>query len=146
MPIQGSLRTMPVPERMMWVSQHRKTGTLEIRAGGATERLAFEDGTLIYSSSSDQTKTLGRLLIEQGVVTEEMHERARGLRGKNVAVAKALLELEMLSEEDILRFLRKKAESELFDLFECADGEFHFDDRQLPQMQLLPMRVDVTNL
>jgi hypothetical protein len=146
MPIAGNLRTMPVPELLMWISQYRKTGTLEIRTAVSVERLAFEDGTLTYSSSSDQTKTLGRLLIEKGVLTEEMHEKARGMREQNVAVAKALIELEMLSEADILRFLRKKAERELFDLFECQDGDFRFDEREMPQLQLLPLRVDVSNL
>jgi hypothetical protein len=146
MAMQGNLRTMPVPELLMWISQYRKTGTLEVRTKLSTERLAFEDGTLTYSSSSDQKKTLGRLLIEKGMLTEEMHETARGLRSKNIAVAKALIELEMLSEEDILRFLRKKAERELFDLFECIDGEFRFDELEMPQMQLLPLRVDVSGL
>ncbi|HYS54731.1 MAG TPA: DUF4388 domain-containing protein [Thermoanaerobaculia bacterium] len=146
MPIQGNLRTMPVPELLMWISQFRKTGTLEIRTALSTERLAFENGTLTYSSSSDRKKTLGRLLIEKGVLTEEMHEKARTLRKKNVAVAKALIELEMLSEQDLLRFLRKKAESELFDLFECIDGEFGFNELEMPQLQLLPLRVDVSNL
>jgi len=75
-----------------------------------------------------------------------MHEKARGLREKNVAVAKALIELEMLSEEDLVRFMRKKAERELFDLFECSDGEFRFDELEMPQLQLLPLRVDVSNL
>ena len=146
MPMEGNLRTMPVPELLTWISQYRKTGMLEIRTHRCVERLAFEDGTLTYSSSSDQTKTLGRLLIEKGIVTEEMHEKARGLREKNVAVAKALIELEMLSEEDLVRFMRKKAERELFDLFECADGEFRFDELEMPQLQLLPLRVDVSSL
>jgi len=146
MPMEGNLRTMPVPELLTWISQYRKTGMLEIRTHRSVERLAFEDGTLTYSSSSDQTKTLGRLLIEKGIVTEEMHEKARGLREKNVAVAKALIELEMLSEEDLVRFMRKKAERELFDLFECADGEFRFDELEMPQLQLLPLRVDVSSL
>src|SRR5260370_29279320 len=127
-------------------AQYRKTGMLEVRTALSTERLAFEEGTLTYSSSSDQKKTLGRLLIEKGMLTEEMHETARGLRSKNIAVAKALIELEMLSEEDILRFLRKKAERELFDLFESIDGEFRFDEREMPQMQLLPLRCDVSGL
>src|SRR6266850_705509 len=116
MAIQGNLRTMPVPELLMWISQYRKTGTLEVQTKLSTERLAFEDGML----------------------TEEMHETARGLRSKNIAVAKAIIELEMLSEEDILRFLRKKAERELFDLFECLDGEFRFDELEMPKLQLLP--------
>src|ERR1700730_3877587 len=145
-PIAGNLRTMPVPELLMWISQYRKTGTLEVRTKLSTERLAFEDGILTYPSSSEQKKSLGSLLIEKGMLTEEMHETARGLRSKNIAVAKAIIELEMLSEEDILRFLRKKAERELFDLFECIDGEFRFDELEMPQMQLLPLRVDVSGL
>lgn len=146
MAIEGNLRTMSVPELLMWISQCRKSGTLEIRTGRSTERLAFEEGSLTYSSSSDRKKTLGRLLIDKGVVTEEMHEKARKLRKKDMGVAKALLELQILSETEILRFLRKKAERELFDLFSCVEGEFQFDERDLPQIQLLPLRVDVSNL
>ena len=75
-----------------------------------------------------------------------MHEKARSLRKKDVGVAKALLELQFLPEAEILRFLRKKAERKLFDLVDCADGEFQFDERNLPKLQLLPLRVDVSGL
>jgi len=146
MPIEGDLRTMPVPELLMWISQYRKSGTLEIRAGRWIERLAFQDGVLTYSSSSKRSKTLGRLLIENGAVTEAAHKKARKMREKNIAVAKALTELEVLSEEELLRFLRKKAESELFDLVNCDDGKFSFDEVEMPALQLLPLRVDVSTL
>lgn len=147
MPIRGSLRTMNVPEILMWISQFQKTGTLEIRAGELTQKLAFEGGILIFSSSSNRKGTLGRLLIERGVVTEEMHEQARDLREKkSVAVAKALRDLHMLSEEEVVRFLRKKAEKELFELFNCEEGEFSFDERKLPDLDLLPLRVDVSKM
>jgi uncharacterized protein DUF4388 len=76
-----------------------------------------------------------------------MHRKARELRKtKSVAVAKALLDLEMLTEKQLLRFLRKKAEKELFDLFECAEGEFTFTEQHLPDLELLPLRVDVSKM
>jgi len=147
MPVQGSLSTMTIPELLMWISQFQKTGTLEIRAPGVTQRLAFESGILTFSSSSNRNGTLGRLLIEKGIVTEEMHQKARDLRKeKSVAVAKALLDLNIVSEKDMLRVLRKKVEKELFDLFECVEGEFSFDERELPKLDLLPLRVDVSKL
>jgi len=147
MPLQGSLKTMPVPELLMWISQFQKTGTLEIRTAHATETMAFEGGALIFSSSSNPAATLGRILIANGVVTEEMHKQARALRKtKSIAVAKALVELRHLTEEQLVRFLRKKAEKELFDLFESEDGEFVFTDRDLPKLELLPMRVDVSRM
>ena len=135
---------MPVPELVMWISQYGKSGTLEIRTSGFHATMAFENGLLVFSSSNNPEATLGRILIRNGVVTEEVHRQARELRKtKSIAVAKALLELEALTEEELLRFLRKKAESELFQLCDSSDGEFTFAAGVLPNLELLQMRVDV---
>lgn len=147
MPIQGSLAAMPIPEILMWISQCQKTGTLEIRTPRSTEKMAFDNGALIFSSSSNPDATLGRILVRSGIVTEEGHKRARQLRKtKSIAVAKALLELEIVTEPQLLRFLRKKAEKEIFDLFDSPDGDFTFTESDLPQLDLLPLRVDVSKM
>ncbi|MFN2441139.1 MAG: DUF4388 domain-containing protein [Thermoanaerobaculia bacterium] len=147
MPLEGSLSTMPVPELLMWISQFQKTGTLEIRSRGSVQKVAFEQGKLIFSSSSDHGATLGRLLIARGLVSEEMHEKARHLRGeKSVAVAKALSDLGALPREEGIRILGKKAEKDLFELFERKEGTFHFDESEMPELDLLPLRVDVSRL
>jgi Domain of unknown function (DUF4388) len=147
MPVQGTLTAMPVPELLMWISQCQKTGTLEIRTSEMTQVMAFSDGALIYSSSSNLDGTLGRLLVKYGAVTEEEHERARELREtRSIAVAKALLELQALNEHQLLRFLRKKAEKELYDLLDSAEGEFTFVEHELPALDLLPLRVDVSKM
>ena len=139
---------MAVPDLLTWISQSQKTGTLEIRTSQSTETMAFENGALVFSSSSNPQATLGRLLIKSGLVTEEMHEQARELRQtKSVAVAKALLELNLLTEEQLLRFLRKKAERELFHVFDLVEGAFTFTDLDLPKnIDLLPLRIDVSHM
>ena len=45
-----------MPELLMWISQFRKTGTLEVKTAKSTVRLAFEDGSLTCSSSSTARK------------------------------------------------------------------------------------------
>lgn len=147
MPLQGTLSTMSLPEVLMWISQFQKTGTLEIHTGNSVGTMAFENGLLVFSSSSNPERTLGRLLIKYGIVTEEGHKRARELRKtKSIAVAKALLELEMVTEEQMAKFLRKKAEGELYVLFDLREGEFTFTERDLPNLELLPIRVDVSRM
>jgi hypothetical protein len=147
MPIQGTLAAMPIPELLMWISQCQKTGTLDIRTSRWNQTMAFEGGALIFSSSTNPEGTLGRLLITSGVVSEENHKRARVLRKtKSIAVAKALLELDILTEPQLLRFLRKKAEKELYDLFDSEDGEFTFTETNLPQLDMMPLRVDVSRM
>jgi hypothetical protein len=138
---------MTVPELLMWISQCQKTGSLEIRTSASTLVMAFSEGALIYSSSSNLDGTLGRLLLKYGAVTEEEYARAREIREtKSIAVAKALLELQALNEPQLLRFLRKKAEKELYDLLESAEGEFTFTEKELPTLDLLPLRVDVSKM
>lgn len=147
MPMQGTLSTMSVPELLMWVSQYQKTGTLEIRTPRSVETMAFESGHLVFSSSTNPNSTLGRLLLDNGVITAEMHDQAGHLRRtKSIAVAKAFLEMRILTEAQLLRFLRKKAERELFDLCESAEGDFVFTETDLPKLDLLPMRVDVARM
>ncbi len=144
MSVHGSLRTMPLPELLMWVSQYQKTGTLELKTSDFDGRIAFDKGFLIFSSSSDLHKTFGRLLINRGLLSEEQHAQARRVREEQrIALAKVLRDLHLLPEEDIIRLLRKKAESEIFELFRKDDGEFRFLDGEVPDIDLLPMRVDV---
>ncbi len=144
MSIQGSLKTMPVPEVLMWISTYQKTGTLEVAAGNHLEQIAFDGGFLIFSSSSDLAKTFGHILISRGMLSEEQHTQARRIReDQQIALAKVLKDLHILPEEEIIRMLRKKAEAEIFGLFGSVKGEFRFIDDELPDIDLLPLRVDV---
>ena len=145
MAIHGELSTMPVAELLMWISNYRKTGTLVVRTAEHDERIVFDQGFLIFSSSSDLKRTFGRLLVQRGLLSEADHEQARRIREEeHIALAKVLKELNFLPEDEILRLLRKKAEAEIFDLFKTVDGEFTFRDETLPELDLLPLRVDVS--
>lgn len=144
MSVHGSLKTMPVPELLMWISQYQKTGTLEVATGDHMEQIAFDGGFLIFSSSTDLQRTFGHILIARGMLSETQHTQARQIReDQRIALAKVLKDLQILPEEEIVRMLRKKAEAEIFDLFKSVNGEFRFLDDELPELDLLPMRVDV---
>ncbi len=51
-----------------------------------------------------------------------------------------------LSEEDLTRMLRLKAEESIYDVFAWDEGEFRFLDDVLPDSAMVPMRVDVTGI
>ncbi|MBI2214513.1 MAG: DUF4388 domain-containing protein [Acidobacteria bacterium] len=144
MSIQGSLKTMPVPELLMWISSCQKTGTLEVASGDHLEQIAFDVGFLIYSASTELEKTFGHILIARGMLSEAQHTQARRIReDQRIALAKVLKDLHILPEDEIVRMLRKKAEAEIFELFKSVKGEFRFLDDELPDLDLLPLRVDV---
>ncbi|MBW3671803.1 MAG: DUF4388 domain-containing protein [Acidobacteria bacterium] len=138
---------MPVLELLMWITQFRKSGTLRVKTGETTRELDFDKGALTFSASSDQKGTLGRILIERGVITEEMHNRALELRAeRSIGVAKALSVLGLVPEKEILRYLRRKGELELSELFRMTEGEFSFDTGERPELDLIPLEIDLSSL
>lgn len=145
MAVHGRLDTMSVPELLQWIALGRKTGTLVLKTPRGSAQLAFDSGTLIFSTSPDPEQTLGQLLIKRGLVSEETHERARKIRNEHsIAVAKVLTDLNVLPQAELERVLKLKAEDEIFSIFLCEEGEFTFEPKDLPALELLPLRVDVT--
>ncbi len=145
MPLIGTFETMPIPELLQWIGQGRKTGTLQITTDNGVAVLAFEEGELIFSASSDEGQTLSRILMEGGIMTDAQHKQAREVcRELHIGLGKALTELNVLREADLLGLMRQKVENEIFQLLQTEEGRFQFVDGELPDVELLPMRVDVT--
>ena len=51
--------------------------------------------------------------------------------------------IEVISEKDLVRLMRLKAEEEIYDLFLWNDGKFEFIDDELPTMEMIPLQVAV---
>jgi hypothetical protein len=85
----------------------RRTGILEVRADGVGTRLYFEAGKLVFAEDDTPGETFGRLLVRQGVMTNDKFVRvidamtlaAKGdnpLRFGEVAVAQGVLTAEQV--------------------------------------------------
>ena len=145
MGIVGNLRTMQLDELLQWLSQSKKSGTLEINSGKVDKRIYFKDGRILSSSSSKPEEYLGHFLVSHGLISElelskaiELQEKTRTLLGKILVTTGAL------REDDLHRMLRLKAEESIYDLFSWTEADFRFLDDVLPESAMVPMSLDVT--
>src|SRR5258708_25593926 len=145
MGIVGNLRTMQLDELLQWLSQSKKSGTLEINSGKVDKRIFFKDGRILSSSSSKPEEYLGHFLVSHGLISElelskaiELQEKTRTLLGKILVTTGAL------REHDLHRMLRLKAEESIYDLFSWTEADFRFLDDVLPESAMVPMSLDVT--
>jgi len=124
MPLIGTFETMPIPELLQWIGIGRKTGTLQITTDKGLAVLAFQEGELTFSASSDRGQTLSKLLVESGLLTDEMHEQARAVcRETGIGLGKALKDLNVLREDELLNLMRRKVENELLGLLQTDEGQ-----------------------
>jgi tetratricopeptide (TPR) repeat protein len=145
MGIVGNLRTMQLEELLQWLSQSKKSGTLEINSGKVDKRIYFKDGRILSSSSSKPEEYLGHFLVSHGLISEmelskaiELQEKTRTLLGKILVTTGAL------RENDLHRMLRLKAEESIYDVFSWTEADFRFLDDVLPESAMVPMSLDVT--
>jgi AraC-like DNA-binding protein len=147
MSITGNLKTMELSELMQWLSQGNKTGTMIIDNGQVKKQIHFRGGRIISSASTDPKEHLGHFLVGHGFINENELANAIQMQEKTgMLLGKILVTIGAISEQDLNRLLRLKAEESLYDIFSWSEGEFRFLDEQLPERTFIPMDLEVTGL
>ena len=147
MGIVGNLQTMQLEELLQWLSQSKKTGTLEIVKTPVEKKIFFKDGYILSSASNKPEEYLGHFLLSHGHISDDQLARAIELqKSSKTMLGMILVNQGAITEKDLHRLLRLKAEESIYDIFAWDRGDFRFLDDVLPESALVPMRVDVTGI
>jgi tetratricopeptide (TPR) repeat protein len=147
MGIVGNLRTMQLEELLQWLSQSKKSGTLEIVHEKVQKKIFFKDGLILSSASNKPEEYLGHFLVSHGLITDQQLARAIELQEKSrMLLGMILVSNGAMAEKDLARMLRLKAEESIYEIFSWVEGDFRFLDDVLPDSAMVPMRLDVTGL
>ncbi|HEV7768717.1 MAG TPA: DUF4388 domain-containing protein [Thermoanaerobaculia bacterium] len=147
MGLSGNLQTMLPGDLLQWLSLGQKTGTLVITNKRVEKKIFFRRGRVISSASNDPREYLGQFLMSHGYLTEPELKKAMEVQQQSrILLGKILVMIEVITEPDLQRLMRLKAEEEIYDIFLWNDGDFYFVDDELPQMEMIPLQVDVTGI
>jgi hypothetical protein len=147
MALSGNLKTMLPGDLLQWLSLGQKTGTLVISNKRVEKKIFFRNGRVISSASNDPREYLGQFLMSHGYLTEPELKKAMEVQQQSgILLGKILVMIDVINEPDLQRFMRLKAEEEIYDIFLWNDGDFYFVDDELPQMEMISLQVDVTGI
>jgi hypothetical protein len=144
---EGNLETMPVADVLQWAANGRLTGTIRISRAEITKMIYIEKGKIVSCTSTDPREFLGHFLVSQGAISESDlqgavidQDRLSGLLGQ------ILVQRGAITDGELDEMLRLKAEEAIFDLFTWDDGQFVFNEGELPGFELVPISLDVQGL
>lgn len=145
MSLRGDLRTMALPDVLQWIATGRKTGTLHVERRSVQKRIVLREGNIFSSWSNDPRESLGQFLIRLRLVTEEQLFRALLAQEERGRLLGSILVADgVLSEEDLKRALKAKAEETVYDLFLWPSGQFEFREGEFPENILITFESLVT--
>jgi hypothetical protein len=132
---------------LQWLSLGQKTGTLVVTNKQVQKKIFFRRGRVISSASNDPREYLGQFLMSHGYLTEPELKKAMEVQLQSgILLGKILVMIDVITQSDLQRLMRLKAEEEIYDIFLWNDGEFYFVDDELPQQEMIPLQVDVTGI
>ncbi len=132
---------------LQWLSLAQKTGTLFVTSAAVQKRVFFRNGRIIASASNDPREYLGQFLMSYGFISEAELKKAMEVQAQTrVLLGKILVNINAIGESDLLRLMRLKVEEEIYGIFLWKDGDFHFVDDELPDMEMVPLQIDVTGI
>ncbi len=138
---------MQLSELLQWLALSQKTGTLVIEGRGVRKSLFFQNGRINFTSSSDQREYLGQFLVSHGYITEAELKKAMEVQEESkILLGRILLMINAISETDLVRLMRRKAEESIYDVFLWEDGNFEFVEGAQPDLKMVPLSLDATSI
>ncbi|HEX6097076.1 MAG TPA: PAS domain S-box protein [Thermoanaerobaculia bacterium] len=124
------------------VSRSGRSGLLIFVAGARQKSIQLVDGRIASCASSDAAQSIGDRLVRRGAISDGQRNKAVEMAAAtNVAIGRALVILDILSEGDVANALREKIEDEIADLASWTEGQWTFADREPPRVK--PVRASL---
>ncbi len=109
------------------------TGTLRVEKGTTIKVLYFKSGSIAYASSNETSDKLGSVLIKAGKISEEQYESANSKISGGKTLGKVLIEMGILSPNELLWSAKKQVEQIFTSIFDWKDGRYELLADSLPE-------------
>lgn len=147
MSFQGSLKSVSFPDVLQLLTLSKKTGTLILRRDNVEKRIYFKNGAIIYADSNLLEDKFDNLLLSTGSITLDELKKARKvqeLTGKDLS--STLVYLNLITKEKIAELSRRYVENIVFSIFSWEEGEFVFEEGQLPDTDIIVSSLNTMNI
>ncbi len=137
MAIRGSLKEASLPDVIQLLFLGRRSGCLSVADRQRHGSIYFEEGWIIYAAIVNRRDRLGDMLLASGAVTRAQLDQALALQGSAPGrrIGELLVNLGLLSPEELRRFVRLQIEEAVYALFSWTTGSFSFEAGLRPQVE-----------
>ena len=131
MPLTGELEHLPIVDVIQLIHSTRKSGTLNVYSHNGEGQLAFNEGSIISATHSNEKLRIGQILLENRIIAQENLDKALGIQelsGENrKPLIATLLDHCGLSKEEAFKALESLIEMTVVEMICWAKGVFTLD-------------------
>ena len=144
--ISGVLEDGAIADLLSYFNMFRKTGILTIELEGGVKSLYFQQGEIVFATSSFSSEDLGEVLFSLGKIEQDALQELRTLVNKNTSLGKLLVERGIVGPRDLWLAARSQVEHIIYTLFSANSGGFYFQSLPIEQEQILRLSMSTQNI
>jgi len=144
--LTGVLGELSVPDLLSFFNMFRKTGILHFDLDNGSKALYYQQGEIVFATSTFASEDLGEILFSLGKLERETLQQVRPQVKGRKTLGKLLVEKGAVSPKDLWQATRSQVEGIVYSLFAAVTGSFYFELRALDQEQLLRLSMSTQNL
>lgn len=130
MALKGKLEDMPVVDVLQFIYASRRNGTLHLESRDRRGFVVFRDGNIAQASTNAPENNLGNIIAAKKLVVESDLTRAveaQRSEYKETPLGRVLVEMGLLSEEEVKAAVVEQIEAAVRDFVLWLDGDFVFE-------------------
>ena len=147
MPLTGNFETFNLNSIFQLLSNDQKTGVLKVKNEDKEIRIYLKDGQIIYATGSQKNDRLGHFLKSSGIISEEQLQAAL-IKSKveKKALGKILIEQGILTSRKLQENIHRQIEQMIFNLFLCDKGDFEYNDAAINVKGMVVAKINMVSL
>ena len=144
--IAGVVEEGAIPDLLSYFNMFRKTGVLTVELAEGTKALFFQQGEIVFATSTFASEDLGEILFSLGKIERETLQQLRPQVSEHRTLGKLLVDHGMVTPKDLWLAARSQVENIVYNLFATQTGGFYFQARPIEQEQILRLSMSTQNM
>ena len=130
MGFKGSLASINLADIFQNLALNQQTGTIKITTPEENYYVYFERGLVsLFSRDKDRGGKLGEMVVGRGLAgLDQIEDALRKQKESKKRLGEILVEMGILTKEDVANLLKYQVEEAVYDLFHLDKGDFEFID------------------
>lgn len=145
--LQGNLQAFRLADMLTLLQTGRKSGAISLRSAGREARVCFDAGSVVYANSNQEQFRLSSILVRSKRITRadvlRVEEKLATVHEKFGRLA---VQDQLITEEELLSFLKVQVSEIIYDCFVWGEGEFSFTAACAIPDYAVRIRIDLPNL
>lgn len=144
--LAGVLEEGAIPDLLSYFNMFRKSGILNIILTGGNKALYFQQGEVVFATSTFEAEDIGSVLFSLGKIERQELEKLRQQVTETTTLGKLLVEQASVTPKDLWSAARSEVENIVYNLFSAARGAFYFQAKAVEQEDILRLSMSTQNM